>query len=169
MAITFNDNMGINAPKHIDARSMNFTGGVSAPYTSVAAANAAVLSAYRHQYLTCWVTLNGDPIEHWWRASTADGSLEPKWKDSWVLNADGSVALPVGYRVKGIVVLPTNTISNLLIGTAPGGSDLEPGSGSITGGTGSYDLAYSRYIVSATNIYFTGITNNTKVLVFKEF
>jgi len=168
MAITFNDNMGINAPKAIDARNMNFTGGASVPYTSVAAANTAVLSAYRHQFLTCWITLNGDPILHWWRASTADGSLEPKDKDSWILNADGSIALPVLYRVKAIVVIPSTSITNLQIGTTVGGSDLEPGTGAITSGQ-SYTLTYSNYIASATNMYFTGITTGTKILVYKEF
>lgn len=168
MSIPYNDNADIRAPKPIDARTMTISGGTAIPYASVAAANAAILLAYRCQYLTVWVLMNSDPTLYWYRASTADIALEPKEKESYTLSADGSITLNPPYRIEGIVVLPTNNITNLQVGTTSGGIDLEPGSGPITAGS-SYTLNYFPYITTATPIFFTGITTGTKIIVYKKF
>ena len=67
---TFNDNFKINAPKHIDTRYINlFT-----PYVSTAAANAAIVSAYRYLGLTVLI----GTVEYWYQSGIADINLVPK-------------------------------------------------------------------------------------------
>lgn len=167
MSITLNDNISTHAPKPIEARSMDFSGGISVPYATLAAAKAAILSAYRHQYLTVWViAANGDPLEYWWRADTTDASLEPKNKESFTLNADGSIVLNPPYRYGEIVVLPTNNLANLQIGTTVGGTDMEPGI-AVTAGN-AYTFSSVGYINSAKTIYFTGLATGTKILAYKS-
>ena len=167
MAITFNDNLQINAPKPADAKYMNFTGGIAQPWASVAAANAGINAAYRYQYLTIFVLMNGDPIEFWYRTGTADGNLEPKTKESYTLNANGSITLTANYAYNRIVVLPINNLSNLTIGTTNGGTDIEPGI-PVTVGV-PYSLDYPFYYLSNTPIFFGGIASGTKILLYKTF
>lgn len=168
MSVTLNDNISTHAPKPIEARSMDFSGGISIPYASLAAAKTAIPSAYRHQYLTIWVlATNGDPLEYWWRADTTDASLEPKNKESFTLNTDGSIVLNPPYRYGDIIVIVTNNIATLKIGTTVGGGELEPGAAVTT--TTPYTFSSVGYVGSARTIYFTGVTTGTKILVYKNF
>lgn len=168
MAITFNDNFAINAPKPIEAKNMDFAGGQSVPFASTAAAITAILAAYRYQYLTIWaLAANSDPLEYWWRADTTDASLEPKSKESYTLNANGSITMIAPYHILSISVQPTNVLSALQIGTTTGGNDLEPGTAVSAGGT--YTLSYNSRILSNTTIFFTGVATGTKIIVDKKF
>lgn len=164
-----NDNFQVRAPKPIESKIMDFAGGASTPYANIAAANAAILSAYRWKYLTIWAfAANGDPLEYWWKNDLLDASLEPKNKDSVTLTTDGSIALLPGYNYQDIIVIPTSGLSALKIGTSSGAGDLEPGA-AVTGGA-SYKLASTLgYITTSTNIFFSGITSNSKVLIYKKF
>lgn len=167
MAITLNDNVSTHAPKPIDARNMDFSGGSAIPFSSVAAALTAVPSAFRHQYLTLWALApNGDPLEYWFRQDTQDSSLEPKSKESYTLSTDGTIVLKPPYKYDSIVVLPTVNITTLKIGTSSGAGDLEPGTAVLAGST--YTLGYNQYVGANTTIFFTGLTANTKILAYKK-
>lgn len=168
MAIVFNDNLAINAPKEIDARKMNFTGGASVPYASVAAAVAAIPSAYRHLYLTIWaLAANGDPLQYWWQADLTDASLVPKNKESYTLNSDGSITFAAPYLFTHLVVLPTNNLTTLKIGTTNGGGEYEPGT-AVGAGT-SYTLSLGEYSIAGTTVWFNGLATGTKILAYKHF
>lgn len=167
MPITINDNLQTNAPRHIDNKYMTLSGANSIPYANSAAAIAAVNGAYRYQYLTVLCLMNGDPVEYWWRGGTGDGNLETKSKESYTLNGTGAIALLPNYLYHNIVVLPTNSIANLQIGTTPGGTDIEPGA-AVSGGA-NYTLAYPIYITSATSLYFSNVTTGTKIVLYKTF
>jgi hypothetical protein len=166
MAIIFNDNAQINAPKHIDAKYMKFSGGVAQPYASAAEAISTVLAAYRYQYLTVLCLMNGDAVEYWWQGGTADGNLIPKSKESYNFNTSSSVALINNYTYTRIVILPVNTITNLIIGTTNGGTDIEPGT-AVGAGT-AYTANISIY-ASASTLYFGGLSSGTKILLYKDF
>lgn len=170
MAIPLNDNIATRSNKPADSRVMDFAGGISVPYASIAAAKSAIDPFYRCQYLTVWAqAANGDPLEYWWRVDTTDASLEPKGKESYTLNTDGSLLLLPQYNYEDIVVLPTNNIANLMIGTTSGGGELEPGT-AILANT-AYKLGGSSlgYLTSATSIFFTGVATGTKILIYKKY
>jgi len=89
---TFNDNVQLNAPKHIDTRYINlFT-----PYTNVGAANAAIPAGYRYLGLTVLI----GTAEYWYQAGTGDGNLV--LKTSGITSADNG--------------LTANTSSNIRLG-----------------------------------------------------
>lgn len=71
MAQTINDNFQNNSPKSLDNKYLN--SGIS-NYSSVAAANTAIVPAYRHLGLTVKIGSQ----EYWYRDGTADGNLIPK-------------------------------------------------------------------------------------------
>lgn len=168
MAIIFNDNLQINAPKPIDAKNMNFSGGAAIPYASVAAAISAIPSAYRHLYLTVWaLAANGDALQYWWQIDLTDASLVPKDKESYTLNSDGSITFAAPYLFTHLVVLPTNNLSALKIGTTNGGGEYEPGA-VVNAGT-SYTLSLGQYAISGTTIWFNGLASGTKILAYKHF
>lgn len=169
MAIPLNDNIATRSNKPSDSRVMDFAGGLSVPFASVAAALSAINSAYRCLYLTIWAKAsNGDPLEYWWKNDLTDGSLEPKNKESITLNGDSSLTLLPGYNYQDIIVVPTSTLTNLKIGTTNGGGELEPGTAVTAGAT--YKLAGSLgYITSSTSLFFAGILTGTKILIYKKF
>lgn len=167
MAITFNDNIQINAPKVLDNKYMKFAAGTTQPWANAAEAVTNILSAYRYQYLTVLCLMNGDPIEYWWRTGTADGNLETKGRESYTFNSSNSITLAQNYLYTHFIVLPTITITNLIIGTTNGGTDLEPGA-AVSAST-RYVLNYSDFPVSSTTIYFGNLTSGTKILAFKTF
>lgn len=167
MAITLNDNISTHAPKPVEARSMDFQSGSAIPFANIAAALTAVIQAFRHQYLTIWaLAANGDPLEYWWRTGTSDGALEPKSKESVTLDTDGFITLLSGYKYDTFVVLPTNTLSNLIIGTSNGGTDIEPGA-PVSAGV-PYVLSYPKYVTTNTPLYFGGLAAGTKIIAYKK-
>jgi hypothetical protein len=167
MAITFNDNAQINAPKPIDAKYMKFSAGVAQPYASVAEANATILSVYRFQYLTVLVLMNGDAVEHWYQGGTADVNLLPKSKESYTISTiSATIPLLNNYLYTKIVILPINTITNLIIGTSIGGGDIEPG---VALGVGSTYVADISIFGLSTTLFFGGLSATTKVILYKTF
>lgn len=118
MSIVYNDNIKLNAPKSLDTRYLA-TGGM-VPYTNVAAANAAILSAYRHLGLT--VLINNQ--EYWYRDGIADGNL--------VVKNTGSVSnfsFTDGNGFDGTVINPTSTPTLSLTTSLTSGSVPFIGSG----------------------------------------
>lgn len=71
MAIVFNDNFEIKAPRSIDKRYGKILGGKTVPYASVSEANSLVVKAYRHLGLT--VRVGND--EYWWKEGIEDVNL----------------------------------------------------------------------------------------------
>lgn len=168
MAITLNDNLQINAPKHIDAKYITFISGVAQPWPSAAAAVAGINSAYRYQYLTVLCLMNSDPVEYWWRAGTADAQLETKNRESYgFTGTTAAISLISPYYYDRIVVLPTSNLTNLQIGTTLGGTDIEP-SAAVTSTIG-YSAGVSLYTYASTTLYFTNIVNSTKIILYKTF
>ena len=103
MAITLNDNFQNNSPKSIDNKYM--VGGVT-PYASVAAANTAVNSAYRHKGLKVRITIGGEEVEYWWKYGITDSDLIPVSLDKFTLGSDGTKVLKIGEFYKRILIKP---------------------------------------------------------------
>jgi hypothetical protein len=167
MSIILNDNIQYNAPKQADAKYMKFSGGIAQPYTSTAEAISTILLAYRYQYLTVLILMNGDPVEYWWQGSTADGSLVTKSKESYTFNSTNSIVLTTNYLYHKIAILPANNITGLIIGTSLGGTDIEPGTNLSAGVPQVYSIGY--YILFPTTFYFGNLSTGTKILLYKEF
>jgi hypothetical protein len=68
MAITIQDTFHVNAPKSADSRYLK---NGNTPYSSVADANATILSFYRHVGLTVLIGTQ----EYWYKTGTANGNL----------------------------------------------------------------------------------------------
>jgi hypothetical protein len=167
MAINFNDNIQVNAPKSADAKYMKFSGGLTQPYSSTADAYSTIISAYRYQFLTVLALMNGDPVEYWWQGGLGDNNLVPKNKESWNINSSGDINLLNGYLYTTIVIIPTGNITNLLIGTTgAGSSDIDFGS-NITAGV-PYIVNISIYGASTT-LSFSNTNTNCKVLLYKHY
>lgn len=170
MAIPLNDNIATRSNKPTDSRAMDFAGGVSAPFASIAAAISAINVAYRYQFLSIWAkAANGDSLEYWWRVDTTDASLEPRTKESYTFNSDNSVILSAGYNYGDIIIIPTNNISNLQIGTTPGGSEISPSTAILTTDPPYKISSTLGYLKANTTIYFTGLVTGTKILIYKAF
>lgn len=169
MAIPLNDNVATRSNKPTDSRFMDFAGGISTPYASIAAAKSAIDPFYRYQYLTIWAKApNGDPLEYWWRVDTTDASLEPKNKESYTLNSDGALNMIPGYNYTSVVVIPTNNLPNLKIGLTDGGGEIEPGA-IVTAGT-AYNLTGSLGLYTInTALFFGNIAAGTKIILYKTF
>ena len=167
MAITFNDNLQLNAPKCLDAKYMKFSGGLTQPYASAADAYTTIISSYRYNFLTVLALMNGDPVEYWWQGGLLDVNLVPKSKESYNINTSGSIALLNNYLYTTIVVIPSGNITNLIIGTTGVGSnDIEPGQ-AVTAGT-NYVISTAIYGLSTT-LYFGNTNTNCKILLYKTF
>lgn len=67
-----------NSPQAIDRSYGALSAGRTTPYTSVAAANTAIISAYRHRGKTVLIDTGTGANEYWWRVDTQDASLVPK-------------------------------------------------------------------------------------------
>ena len=106
--VTFNDNVQLNAPKHIDTRYINlFT-----PWASTAAANAAIPTAYRYLGLTVLIGIT----EYWYQSSTADGGLIPKIGGVTAITANNGVNMSTSTNVQ----LGGAIIQNTLLDTTGG-------------------------------------------------
>lgn len=68
MAISFNDNIKISAPKPIDAKYLNSS---NLPYANVAEVNSTILEAERYLGLT----VNINNVEYWYKDGVGDGDL----------------------------------------------------------------------------------------------
>lgn len=67
-----------NSPQAIDRAYGALSAGRTVAYASVAAANTAVISAYRHRGKTVLIDTGTGAYEYWWRVDTQDASLVPK-------------------------------------------------------------------------------------------
>lgn len=155
MAIVINDNFAVNVGKPVDSKYMN----ISAPWSSVVAANAGIPLTYRYRGLT--VNVNGN--EYWYQAGTADGNLVIKSLGGTVTGATNGLSVYGGGQKIGLggTILSGTTIT------------LGVGSTSLTiadGRTAKSGIAYgddyssgftANSIVSA--LYVTGRSNQVSV------
>lgn len=65
-------------PQAADRSYGALSAGRTIPYTSVAAANTAVIAAYRYRGKTVSIDTGTGLREYWWRVDTQDASLVPK-------------------------------------------------------------------------------------------
>ncbi len=106
MSINRNDSLNILAPKAVDRRYDND----GTHFTSVAAANAGILSEYRYVGLTVGIMLSGVLTEHWYRDGIANGDLVVKETSGALENifdndgaTPGSVIIGGGKTTTGIL------------------------------------------------------------------
>lgn len=78
MAVTYNDNVDLEAPKSLDKRYQKFSGGAGVPFASLNEANTANVLAVRHIGLTVLIDIGGTPTEYWYIGGIADGNLVVK-------------------------------------------------------------------------------------------
>lgn len=78
MALTVNDAIQNSSPKALDNKYGVFSSGVFSAYTSVAAANTAIVSSYRSVGLTVLINTGSGNAEYWYQAGILDGNLVPK-------------------------------------------------------------------------------------------
>ena len=126
-------NQGIdnNSPQAIDRRFGKLSYGKTVPYTSIAEANAAISTYFRHIGKSVLIDPGTGPVEYWWRDGIADVDLVIKytapaseWKPYKIILAeDGSFSIPENSLLDMIVVVPTVGF-DLKIGTAPAGYGL---------------------------------------------
>jgi hypothetical protein len=93
MAIIINDNFAVNVGKPVDSKYMN----ISAPWTSISAANTGIPLAYRYQGLT--VNING--VEYWYKNGVADVDL--------IIKTAGSGAGTVSGATNGLHLINSGT------------------------------------------------------------
>src|SRR6478736_6503075 len=72
MSIGISDNFQNNSGKALDNKYLS---GGTTLYSSVAAANAAIFSVYRHRGLKVLIDVGGAPTEYWYKEGTADLNL----------------------------------------------------------------------------------------------
>lgn len=173
MSITLNDNIKTNAPKDIENRAGVFSGGAFIPYADVAAANAAILPAYRFKGLTVRITEGSGWSLYWYRDGILDGDLV-KVTDylpsvTYTANQAASVS-DLGKIVfldstsSGIsYTINPSTFANRafkLYGIVPGANNISiiPSSGTINGNP-SYQLLSQECITvysNGTNLFVIG-------------
>jgi len=86
-----NDNFQLNAPKALDAKYLTIS---NAPYTDVAAANAAIVSAYRSLGLSVLIGDGTNNSEYWYKDGLEDENLVQKTPPTWqqtLLSPNGSL------------------------------------------------------------------------------
>lgn len=163
MAITLNDNIQNNSPKSLDNKYLS---NGTTLWSSVAAANAGVISAYRHRGLKVLIDIGGEAVEYWWKHGTTNSDLIPVQLDKFTLVADGSKALVVNEFVKRVLINPASELSALKIGTTVGGDEIMPEQ-TIPAGAW-YNVTLERFVGSATTLYFTGVTSSTQFRLYYE-
>lgn len=163
MSIPLNDNILTKSPKSLDNRYLS--NGLTA-YSSVLAANSAIVSAYRHKGLKVRITISGEELEYWWKYGTTDSDLIPVKIDKFTLATNGSKVLTIGEFYTRILIKPSTTLTALKIGTTNGGDELliesEVPSGSW------FNLTLEKYVDSSTTLYFGGVSSSTDFRLYKD-
>lgn len=104
----------VNCPQAIDRSYGTLAAGKTVPYASVAAANAAVSSFYRHRGKTVLIDDGSGAREYWWRVDTQDISLVPKILHPFTIDfiiGDGGAFTPA----PGTLVYTNPAIKNCII------------------------------------------------------
>jgi hypothetical protein len=157
MAITFNDNLFVSAPKAIDTRF--------GPFTSTGEANSTILEVYRYVGLT--VLIGGpSPVEYWYFGGTGNDNLVLKTTNSLTTIITGGT-----YNDStGVLSLDTHTGGTVTISNFFTDSDDKYVTG-FTFNTGNYNLTIGRngglsdltqsLSILATDMTVTGGTYNS--------
>lgn len=144
-----NDNFSLRAPKSIDDKYGPVIGGHTMTYTDIAAANAAIPSAYRYLGLTVLIDTGTENKEYWWKDGVADGDLVLKSitaADTWktILTSSygttdltagqtgwgqytGHTDFPATEDTKVYVITEDCSVENLFVRT----TGTQPGTGSL--------------------------------------
>jgi len=147
MAIAFNDNFKISAPKPVDKRYLNNS---NLPYASIAEVNSIILSSERYIGLT----VNIGNVEYWYETAISDGDLLVKTvKDIYVSGAtysgstlllhrtqglsDINVNIGVSGVTDGVVSGATLVGSNLILSRTIGLPDIIADLSALSGGSGT--------------------------------
>lgn len=165
---TLNIGFDNHSPQHVDRSYGKTIGGRTTPYASVAEANTAVVSAYRHKGKTVLIDLGSGAEEYWWKNGITDVDLIVKadvskpWKV--VLTSNGSYVLPAGMKISEIILTPGEDMT-LRIGTTADGEEIMPDE-LIAGGT---DKSVLISIIARTDktIYFSGIISSVTILLYR--
>jgi hypothetical protein len=79
--------------------------------------------------------------------------------------ADGSYIIKAGYLLEVIVIIPSGDIT-LKIGTTPGGEEIQPAE--FLAANQPFVTTINTYAVNDKTIYFTGITADTVMKMYKR-
>ena len=114
MAISFNDNIKVFAPKPIDAKYLNTS---NIPYSAITEVNTTILTSERYIGLTT----NINNVEYWYKTGTTNSDLIEK-----TATADGDGVVFAGTLASG---------NTLILNRSQGLSDINIDLSSITGAT----------------------------------
>lgn len=169
MSITLNDNFQNNSGKALDHKAGKVVTGRTAPYASVAEANATIASAYRHKGLLAMVD-EGDGKATWYvyRAGITDSDLVPLIDEGErvAYNANGFYDIGPGYLLEKIIVEPGSD-ATIKIGSTAGGEEYSPPL-LMSSASGEVLLLNLYAKASTRRIYFTGIPTGTSIVFFKR-
>lgn len=167
-------NQGIdnNSPQSLDRSYGRLQASKTVPYTSVAQANAAVPSFFRHIGKCVLIDLGDGPVEYWWKDGTTDPDLVVKSSSantgpvSITLTEDGTYVLAENFLIDKIVVIPSSSF-DLKVGLSLGASDLMPEIQMISGQANVINLDVPAWGGSVT-IYFGNIPASTIFLIYRR-
>lgn len=164
MAIQYNDNLAISLNKPLDARY--FTTDTNQPFSSVLAANTAIVPSRRHLGLTVLIGTTTTATEYWYMGGTADGNL--------VAKTSGVVSANNGLNVSGTTVklggpllantsidLSSYTLTLKSATTYTTGIEILPGTPTSTFGGANKDVTIVTGNLKVTD--FTYLGNNVGI------
>lgn len=181
MAVPFNDNIGISAPKAVDSRSVKFVAGVSTPFASVAEAHAA--QTFKSIGVPIYINVGGQIVEYQYDGQgLAQSNLVPKVvlasqiaagtiDDSRLSANIVSVAKATTQTFTGGIAAPSAALTNLTVnsqlGTGTrmatfdasgniGSSALPPSYFSSSQFTGTGASSGSPLTINTTNLFSAG-------------
>jgi len=129
MAIVLSDNIQVNAPKPVDSRYLN----ILVPYSSVSAANTAIVSGVRFTGLT----VNINSSEYWYK--------------NGILDTDLTIKLGGGNAITGATNGLTISNNNVVLGGTLTGAT------TINGGGQTLNINVNGLNLSGTTLNITGI------------
>jgi len=143
MSIGISDNFQNNSGKALDNKYLS---GGTTLYSSVAAANAAIFSVYRHRGLKVLIDVGGAPTEYWYKEGTADLNLVEYVDLLTVTNGTGvsdraqlaSAPDQLTLQVKSIGISGSNGISVTRISNATTEDWVIDGSSLVLFASGTY-------------------------------
>jgi len=96
---------------------------------------------------------------------TNDITIASDGSQTVVLNTNGSVSVSAGYIITHIIIQPANNLTNFMIGTTPGGGEIESGVDIPTGASAVYTP--SQFFPTSGNLYFTNVNTGTSITIKK--
>lgn len=94
---TVNSGFNVNVAQNLDVSYGKLSAGKTIPYTSVAEANAALTSAFRHTGKTCYIDDGTGIAEYWYNGGVLDINLVPKVRK--IISLEIIIGAGSGYTV----------------------------------------------------------------------